>query len=162
MVNPASNTGSLTELNKTRQHRHSHKTPNIETDGVDLVSSIYYPPRRSLWERCEQWEKDDVQGGRGTDSVGIKIVSALIQELRIECSLLEWIQEKDSHKPPPSFFFPQFCEIAVVATLTCMIHSAAMAIVPRNICCRNWLNHSIDNSKITMLNYFNNYFLITI
>jgi hypothetical protein len=36
--------------------------------------------------------EDDCAGGRRTDSVGIKIVSAFIQELRIECSF--WNESK--------------------------------------------------------------------
>ncbi len=55
--------------------------------------------------------------GRRTDSVGIKIVSPFIQELRIECSAPFGMntREKDSH------FSSQFCEGAVVTTVTWMI-----------------------------------------
>jgi hypothetical protein len=86
-----------TSVESGLQHRESHgvakpgniatvTAPNIETDGVVLGSSVY--PRVSRCGNVANIGRRRCAGGRRADSVGIKIVSAFIQELRIECSLL--------------------------------------------------------------------------
>lgn len=117
-----------TSVESCLQHRESHgvakpgniatvAAPNIETDGVVLGSSVY--PRVSRCGNVANIGRRRCAGGRRTDSVGIKIVSAFIQELRIECSFSN--EYKREIPISPSFFFPQFCESAVVATVTWMI-----------------------------------------